>query len=154
MVKKYCPKKRRKQYLSRLKEKPLINIYESMIARCYNTNHSNYKYYGLRGINVCDYWLDSYENFENDMGIRSSEKLTLDRIDPNKGYYKDNCRWANASLQATNKNPYGEVKERYISMKRDKRYNTVRFRFVYKSYDRVFRTLEEAIEFKKGVVRG
>ena len=153
MNKKYCVKKRRYYYKKRLEEKPLINIYESMLARCYNKNHTNYRYYGGKGISVCPRWRECYENFEDDMGDRPSKKHTLDRVNPSDGYYPNNCRWADSVTQATNKNPFGEIKERYISIKRDKRYKSERFRVVYKKHDRVFKTIDEAIEFRDSLIK-
>lgn len=138
MAKEYCPKTRRDDYIKGLNKRPLINIYDSIKARCYNKNHSNYKYYGDIGIIMCDRWLESYDNFELDVGVRP-ENMTLDRIDPSGNYEPNNCRWADASTQSSNKRPYGKVKEKYISMRRGG------FRVNCKGLDRTFKTLEDAI---------
>lgn len=74
----------------------------NMIARCTNPNNINYKYYGDRGITVCDRWL-KFENFLDDMGERPSPNLTLDRIDNSLGYYKENCRWTTKKEQSINR---------------------------------------------------
>ena len=71
--------------------------------RCYNKNTSDYVYYGGRGITVCSRWLNSFENFLEDMG-KTPDKKTLDRIDSNKNYCKKNCRWATVKQQNRNKN--------------------------------------------------
>jgi len=71
-----------------------------MIWRCKQTSGHFYQYYGARGIKVCDRWLD-YENFLEDMGERP-EGATLDRIDNDKGYSPDNCKWATRSEQQAN----------------------------------------------------
>lgn len=63
-----------------------------MKYRCTNKNAPNYSRYGARGITVCEEWLH-YDNFKRDMIDTYSDDLTLDRIDNNKGYCKDNCRW-------------------------------------------------------------
>lgn len=75
-------------------------IWSSMKARCANPKNASYKRYGARGIDVCDRWLSSYEDFFNDMGARPSKEHSLDRIDTNKGYFPENCRWADKFQQA------------------------------------------------------
>ena len=79
--------------------------WEAMIQRCTNSNHRYYPAYGGRGIKVCQEWLDSFTNFYADMGDRPDKRHTLDRIKVNKGYYKENCRWASLEVQASNKRP-------------------------------------------------
>lgn len=83
---------------------PLDNTYYNMMARCYRKSCPYYKYYGARGIKVCDEWSgeNGFINFIHDMGNKP-DGYSLDRIDVNKGYSKDNCRWANKFIQASNK---------------------------------------------------
>lgn len=76
--------------------------WESMIQRCTNKKHKNYKHYGARGIQICNSWL-LFENFLKDMGKRPN-KLELDRIDNNGNYEKSNCRWATRSKNLKNRN--------------------------------------------------
>lgn len=73
----------------------------AMRARCRNPNLPNYKDYGGRGINVCERW-ELFENFLSDMGA-SPEGTSIERVDNNKGYSKDNCKWATAGEQNANK---------------------------------------------------
>ena len=73
-----------------------------MKMRCYNEKSSGYKYYGGRGIQICDRWLESYENFLADMGERPTGK-SLDRIDTDGNYCKENCRWATNKEQGRNR---------------------------------------------------
>lgn len=86
----------------------LYKIYRGMLSRCYNTNQIGYKNYWGRGITVCDEWQD-YKNFrEWALTHGYNDNLTIDRIDNDKGYSPDNCRWITsfeqASNQRTNKN--------------------------------------------------
>jgi hypothetical protein len=76
--------------------------WDKMIQRCHNPKHNRYHIYGGRGIVVCDEWRSSFAVFYRDLGDRP-DGYTLDRIDPDKGYCKDNCRWASVSEQNANK---------------------------------------------------
>jgi len=80
---------------------PIYRTWRSMKDRCLNKNHFAYKDYGGRGIKVCIKWL-KFENFYKDMGERPHNK-SLDRIDNNKGYSKDNCKWSTQKEQSNNK---------------------------------------------------
>ena len=73
----------------------------SMKSRCNGPNSTNYKYYGGRGITVCERW-DSFNNFLADLGPRP-EGMTLDRIDSNGNYEPGNCRWATVTNQNQNR---------------------------------------------------
>jgi hypothetical protein len=72
----------------------------AMRKRCNNTTHKQAHRYSLRGIKICERW-DDFSNFLEDMGQRPDGK-TLDRIDNDKGYSKDNCRWASYKEQMRN----------------------------------------------------
>lgn len=82
---------------------PEYRAWTAMKQRCYNPNFEHYALYGGRGITVCDEWLNSYEKFIEDMGYRSTSSHSLDRIDNNLGYFKENCRWATKKEQSNNK---------------------------------------------------
>lgn len=80
---------------------PTYGAWCSMIYRCQDKNGRNYKWYGSRGITVCDRWL-LFKNFIEDMGEKPY-KYYLDRIDNDKGYFKDNCRWVDAFVNSQNR---------------------------------------------------
>jgi hypothetical protein len=80
----------------------LFGVWKSMKNRCYNKKVKAYKNYGERGITVCKSWLESFDSFVLDIGEKP-EGSSLDRINNDKGYSKDNCRWATRLEQANNK---------------------------------------------------
>lgn len=84
------------------KRTPTFYSWAAMRERCTNKNHQRYPYYGGRGIRVCERWLHSFTNFLADMGERPPG-TTLDRIDSDGDYCKENCRWRTRVGQCRNK---------------------------------------------------
>ncbi len=81
---------------------PLYSTWSGMVQRCYNKNTFGYNNYGGRGISVCDEWLSDFKKFVDDVGEKPSSEHSLDRIDVNGHYVKENVRWANKSIQSSN----------------------------------------------------
>jgi hypothetical protein len=74
-----------------------------MKQRCFNPNHKNFKDYGGRGINICEEWSKDVQTFYNwSVANGYKEGLTIDRIDNDKGYSPDNCRWVTMKVQRKN----------------------------------------------------
>ena len=73
------------------------NSYQAMKQRCLNKAHAAYKYYGARGIKICDRWFASFRDFLTDMGERPSIHHCLGRIDHDNGYEPGNCKWITKS---------------------------------------------------------
>lgn len=124
---------------------PEYHAWHDMGRRCYNHKNQHYKDYGGRGISVCEQWRNSFETFLQDVGLRPTNKHTLDRIDNDGNYQPGNVRWATQKEQSANK--------------RYRRSNTgiTGVRFIGHAYEVMlarryigrFSTLEEAIEARK-----
>ena len=81
---------------------PEYNVWQTMKQRCNNKQSADYKYYGGRGIKICDRW-DKFIFFLQDMGKRPSPEYSLERIDNNKMYCPENCKWDTKFNQSRNR---------------------------------------------------
>jgi len=84
--------------------KRLRSIRDGMLKRCYNKRSSDYKYYGERGIEVCDEWRNSFQAFRSWSLLNGyASHLTIDRINNNGDYDPCNCKWSTMAQQSMNK---------------------------------------------------
>lgn len=73
----------------------------AMKRRCYDTKYKDYPGWGGRGIEVCERWRFNFSAFLEDMGLRPEGRYSIDRLDSNKDYSPENCRWATVSQQCS-----------------------------------------------------
>jgi len=110
----------------------VYRIWYSMTSRALNRAGTDLKTYGKIGI--CDRWLD-FKNFYMDMGDPPSSKHTIDRIDNEKGYYRDNCRWATMREQMLNTSRSAKTYKLYKSFDAKVPYNIFRRRVNTDNWD-------------------
>jgi hypothetical protein len=86
--------------------------YEAMHSRCYCPTNISYPNYGGRGIEVCQRWKEDFLNFYDDMGNKPDGDYSLDRLDGEKGYSPENCRWSTRVVQNKNRAKFMHKKNR------------------------------------------
>jgi len=128
---------------------PSYNSWRGAKDRCLNEKNKDFKKYGKRGITFGKKWLD-IKTFISDMGSPPTKEHSLDRINNNKGYYKDNCRWATRIEQGNNQSTnrlisYMGKTKTIANWARELHINQSILRGRMKSG----RTLEEAVLFEK-----
>jgi hypothetical protein len=124
----------------------------NMIQRCTNPSATQYEHWGGRGIKVCDRWLNSFENFINDMGKRPTKKHSIDRIDVNGDYEPDNCHWITNLEQQVNKRTPKTNKSGTMGVSWHKRMNKWHVRITINHREKhigYFENIEDAIEARK-----
>lgn len=79
----------------------LVRIWHNMKQRCYNKNAKGYQWYGGKGVKICEEWMQSFKAFQ-DWAVANgyADNLTIDRIDSDKDYCPENCRWITHSENA------------------------------------------------------
>lgn len=83
------------------KSSPEYHAWEHMKSRCFNPNCKEYKWYGSRGITVCERWMD-FPNFLTDMGRKPLPDLSIERINNDGNYEPGNCKWGTTDEQRNN----------------------------------------------------
>lgn len=131
-------------------ETPTYNSWRAMKERCTNTKNLHYDIYGGRGISFPEKWAN-FEGFYEDMGERPDGK-TLDRVNNDLGYSKENCKWSTVSEQNINGGLRSDNKTGYRGITVNKNYPEF-YLVSYKSKI-VFRTkdLAEALEIRRKYV--
>ena len=132
------------------------DTWRQMLQRCNNPKHKDYKDYGARGITVCEEWLDvvnfvawAEKTYPNTKGV------SLDRIDNDKGYSPDNCRWATQSVQALNQRIRENNTSGFVGIAYRKDNNkwsasiTIDYKVVFL---KCFKTKEEAVQARDNYI--
>lgn len=86
------------------------NSWRSMRNRVLYNSCKNHRVYKSKGIQICQRWIESFDCFVDDMGVRP-DGTTLDRIDPNGDYEPSNCRWADMRVQQNNKHGLTKIEK-------------------------------------------
>lgn len=144
-----------------LRHTRLYSMWACMKTRCYNANSKTYQRYGALGITMCDEWLgdNGFENFAkwaNENGYsEGSDRFnnSIDRIDVTKGYYPENCRFVNASVQSNNRKyciTFTDVDGEVLTMKQLARKYDISYGTMHTRWARGKRTLEELTKLTVG----
>lgn len=128
----------------------LYNTYHNMKKRCLNSKHPDFKHYGGRGITICSRWLESFNNFVEDMLPSWFDGATIDRINVNGNYEPENCKWSTRLEQARNRRIPKNATTKITGVSRFKNRWRARVYFKNKSYSLgVYDDIEEAMHIVK-----
>lgn len=87
-----------------IKNKKIRDTYDGMLQRCYNKKSKDYRFYGGKGVTICEEWFLDRKKFEEwSLANGYADDLSIDRIDPKKGYSPENCRWISFSKNCREK---------------------------------------------------
>lgn len=126
--------------------------YRDMLKRCRSERPDQYPYYKKKGIRPCDRWLESFDNFIEDMGVMPRMGLTIERKDNSLGYSPENCKWRSRFVQSWNREHKGE-NPGVIWHKRDKKwmaYVRLDYQFICLGY---YEELKDAIRARENIDR-
>lgn len=122
----------------------LYNTWLNMRDRCRNKKSPSYKNYGARGIDVCAEWDDYKKFYEWALNNGYKKSLTIDRIDNDKGYYPENCRWATKETQANNttKNVRTEIDGVERTLSEHARFYKINYFTIHYRYEKGIRGID------------
>ena len=149
-----CARKNQKNYHG-MSKSSTYSVYIQMIERCHNEKHPCYDYYGSRGVYVCEDWRKDFKNFLSDMGEKP-KGLSIDRIDNDKGYFKNNCKWSTKKEQQRNRRisiKLGDIVNGWLVINRLEN-KTYKIKCLYCLYERTIRSCNlrrvKSCKHKKG----